>query len=285
MKKKQSTNSPTLFISHTESDKNHAEWLAEKLRNSYGKHVEVFLAHEYIDKENRAYYPVQKNARQCKVFISLLSPASINAPWVSFEAGAAWVRKVPCVAIYFGGISMSEVPSPVKQFQVRKAFDEKDISYAFTVVNGALNISTQLPIGEIADYFLKINRSDYPDSEVKTQKNNTHAEAEIARKDSEISELKEKLRKSRITNPKLLQEEEFEQYLKSGLLVGFINKMADFTSNNPVNCKNMENLSALESFRLIYAPTKSYHCVTKKGLDFIAWHILKTSNNNKQEPQ
>ena len=156
------TTIPTIFISHTDQDSAHAKWLEEKLQNAYKGTAKIFLSKTHVDSKNRAIAPVKTAAAESSVFIALLSPASIASHWVTFEAGAAWLKDAPYVPICFGGVAYDDLPDPLKlDVQYRIALDEESVSLLFETVNKALRLSAIPPVHTIADYFARIRPDDY----------------------------------------------------------------------------------------------------------------------------
>lgn len=43
----------------------------------------------------------------------LCSPTSIRRPWINFEAGAAWMRKIPLIPMCHAGLTPSDLPAPL----------------------------------------------------------------------------------------------------------------------------------------------------------------------------
>ena len=54
----------------------------------------------------------------------LCSKASLNRPWVNFEIGAAWLRKIPIIRMCHSGIGPHELPIPLSLLQGVRASDE-----------------------------------------------------------------------------------------------------------------------------------------------------------------
>ena len=52
-----------------------------------------------------------------EVFLVLCSPFSINRPWINFETGRAWAKKVPIIPICHSGQTIGRLPQPLAQLQ------------------------------------------------------------------------------------------------------------------------------------------------------------------------
>jgi DNA-binding MarR family transcriptional regulator len=49
--------------------------------------------------------------------IILCSPSSIIRPWINFEAGCAWIRKIPIINLCHSGVDRGDLPEPLSRFQ------------------------------------------------------------------------------------------------------------------------------------------------------------------------
>lgn len=58
-----------------------------------------------------------KALSRTRVLIVLASPNSVTRPWVNFEMGSAWEKKIPIVPICHSGQKLDNLPSPLSSFQ------------------------------------------------------------------------------------------------------------------------------------------------------------------------
>ena len=52
-----------------------------------------------------------------KVLVSMLSPVSVQRPWINFEAGAAWMRDAKVIPVCIGGLTINQLPKPYSSLQ------------------------------------------------------------------------------------------------------------------------------------------------------------------------
>ena len=52
-----------------------------------------------------------------KVLVSMLSPVSVQRPWINFEAGAAWMRDAKVIPVCIGGLTINQLPKPYSILQ------------------------------------------------------------------------------------------------------------------------------------------------------------------------
>lgn len=107
-----------VFISFIHEDQKIAEavqaLLREQLRTKdvfvSSDQWQVFAGEDWLHR-------IHGELGSAKVVVLLLSPRSVERPWVNFEAGAAWISEKPLVPVCFGGLSKSALPKPYSSLQ------------------------------------------------------------------------------------------------------------------------------------------------------------------------
>ncbi len=82
---------PCAFICHSSKDAELARRVATDFRT---QGIETFFAEWDIGPGDSIRQKIDAGLEQCTHFVALLTPASINAPWVKTEMDAAFMRKV-----------------------------------------------------------------------------------------------------------------------------------------------------------------------------------------------
>ncbi|QQG29310.1 hypothetical protein JFY74_04380 [Pectobacterium carotovorum] len=93
---------------------------------------------------------------QSAIQISLCSPKSIKRPWINFEAGASWIRKIPVVPVCHSGLRKHELPIPLAMLQSADIDNKKDLSGMFNELTKVLGATINPDI----DYDSIIERSN-----------------------------------------------------------------------------------------------------------------------------
>ncbi len=108
-----------LFVSHVTEDAAVGAWLKAQLTDDFHPRVEVFVSSdgEGISAGAEWLAELKKLLEECAVFIALCTPASIHAPWINFEAGAAWTLGRPIVPACHGGLGPEMLPMPFSILQ------------------------------------------------------------------------------------------------------------------------------------------------------------------------
>lgn len=104
-----------IFLSYSSKDNQ----LALELRNALeSKGAKVFIAEQSIPVGEAWKEEIRQAIRCAKLVVLLLTPASVNSPWVIFECGAAWVLNSPiCIAV--AHVQMSDMPDALATYQCR----------------------------------------------------------------------------------------------------------------------------------------------------------------------
>ena len=54
---------------------------------------------------------ISKGLKDCAASFLLCSPASVQQPWIWFEAGAGWIRDIDVVPLCHSGMTPDRLPS------------------------------------------------------------------------------------------------------------------------------------------------------------------------------
>jgi hypothetical protein len=112
----------SVFISFTHTDDFAAKAMSkflQDLREVFGDDADAFRSSDrnviyagenWIDR-------IIKELETTKVLISMLSPKSIEKPWINFEAGAAWRGHAKVIPVCFGGQTIATLPKPYSILQ------------------------------------------------------------------------------------------------------------------------------------------------------------------------
>lgn len=103
------------FISHISDDRETGARLKSVLTRDFLGLLDIFLSsdtqsvaagEEWLDS-------VETALQESAMLMVLCSPHSINRPWIHFEAGAAWMRKIPIIPICHAGLLVRELRTPL----------------------------------------------------------------------------------------------------------------------------------------------------------------------------
>lgn len=78
---------------------------------------QIFAGEQWLDR-------IKAELQPAKVVVLLLSPRSVQRPWVNFEAGAAWLTGKVIVPVCFAGLSKGTLPKPYSNIQALELPDD-----------------------------------------------------------------------------------------------------------------------------------------------------------------
>jgi hypothetical protein len=107
-----------IFISHIQEEFQIALVLKKWIESSFSEYCEVLVSSDPEDIPTMAQYLEQDQQAllDVKASIVLCSPRSLQKPWISFEAGCAWIRKILVIPICYAGLTPPELPQPLATF-------------------------------------------------------------------------------------------------------------------------------------------------------------------------
>lgn len=110
-------------LSHISEEAKIAAVLAQWIESSLDRDVHLSGEAGNIQLGGQRLAEVDRVLGEVKVVVLLCSDRSIGRPWISFESGCAWLKKVPVVAACHSGCSKADLLPPLGSFP---AFDLSD---------------------------------------------------------------------------------------------------------------------------------------------------------------
>ena len=131
-----------IFLSHIHEEKPLGVVLKEWIESTFNGNVVVFLSSDKKDNPAGGKWleKVSSALEECHAMIILCSKESIIRPWINFEAGSGWVKKIPIIPICFNGITKSNLPVPLSEFQSLNLTDADFIDDLFSGLKEHFNI-------------------------------------------------------------------------------------------------------------------------------------------------
>ena len=120
-----------LFMSHIHEESALATVLKGWVESSFPGLTDVFVSSDIADMPAgiRWLEQIDGALQQCQAFIVLCSPTSLARPWIIFETGCAWIKRIPVIPICHSGTTKSTLPIPLSQFQALELNDGEFISH------------------------------------------------------------------------------------------------------------------------------------------------------------
>ncbi len=154
-------NSKKIFISHISKETDLAQSLKVNLVKDFLGMLEIFVSSDEnsIKLGEKWLDEVDEALDEAGILIVLCSKESVIRPWVNFEAGAAWIRKIPVIPICHSGFSPNDLPTPLSMLQGTSA-DEQGLKKLYLKISEYLKVNVpEANFKKIAENLKEIERS------------------------------------------------------------------------------------------------------------------------------
>ncbi len=121
-----------VFISHISEEKDLAIVFKEWIESTFLGQLSVFVSSDpqSIPAGNKWREELTSALDESKLLIILYSPLSKSRPWISFEAGCGWIKKIPIIPICHSNLRLKQIGEPISSFQGIE-IDDKDFTEKF----------------------------------------------------------------------------------------------------------------------------------------------------------
>lgn len=138
-----------IFISHSSKDKDLAEALTELLRLALNVTSDKIRCTSVdgtrLELGADTNEVIKTELRESRVFIVLLTPASLESDYVLFEMGARWGAKLHLGPLMAKGATSRDIPSPIGNLNALQATEEGQLHQFLGDVAQALNLERPSP--------------------------------------------------------------------------------------------------------------------------------------------
>nr|WP_288359312.1 toll/interleukin-1 receptor domain-containing protein [uncultured Pseudomonas sp.] len=128
---------PTIFLSHSSSDKEYISKLNSIITKRTSKTVEIFQSSDgaSIPFGNNWVHKIEENLQKAKIMLVFVSPKSATSSWIYFESGFAYSKGVRVIPIGIAGIDIGALKPPLNLLQGFNINDENGLGNLITVIN------------------------------------------------------------------------------------------------------------------------------------------------------
>jgi hypothetical protein len=119
-----------LFISHINEESNLALTLKEWIESSFAGQCDVFVSSDKDDipAGSKWLEAIDNALGEAVGLIVLCSPVSLARPWINFETGCGWIKRVPIIPICHSGQKKAALPPPISMFQALEIEEEEFVN-------------------------------------------------------------------------------------------------------------------------------------------------------------
>lgn len=131
------TEKPNIFISHASSDGEFARVIQEEIERVFANDINVFCTSSSnsiaLGKDWLA--EIESNLSKAQAIIVIVTPISIEKPWLWFEVGATWLkgRSGQCVIypLCVAEVELKDLPAPLNRLQALSMSKGTDLKIFF----------------------------------------------------------------------------------------------------------------------------------------------------------
>ena len=119
-----------IFISHIKEEEEFAKVVKQCLDAAFGQSVEVFVAADPEGIKEGADWlkAISDSLETADLMLVLCSKTSVSRPWINFESGAAWVRRIPLIPLCHSYMEPHSLPLPLNTLQAARIDNPEGVS-------------------------------------------------------------------------------------------------------------------------------------------------------------
>lgn len=108
-----------IFLTHIDEEAGLAAVLKRWIQGTFPDSCDVFVSSDTnnIRLGDKWLDEVDQALDDAELFLVLCSPQSVRRPWVNFETGCGWIKRVRIIPICHSGQAKGELPLPLSAFQ------------------------------------------------------------------------------------------------------------------------------------------------------------------------
>ena len=131
-----------IIICHTHGDTSIAQILQDWIESTFVGQSDVFIhSDDEIILSDAAWLEKVDDALEgANALILVISPTSIQKPWLNFELGCAWMKGIFILSVCHSGITTANLPQPLSMFQGLDLNQENFPEMLFTLLGKQLGI-------------------------------------------------------------------------------------------------------------------------------------------------
>ncbi len=159
-----------IFISHITEEKEVAIIIKKLIEEIFPEQIEIFVSSDGVSivAGTKWLDEISKALNQADLLITLCSEMSIKRPWINFELGAGWIKKIPIIPICYLGMTKRQLPQPIAMLQSMDLIDADSLKYMFEGITKHLKLTLpnrlhfESMMDEIIDSFEKVKYKQLP---------------------------------------------------------------------------------------------------------------------------
>jgi len=120
----------SIFVSHIHEEEELAKSFKESIEEAFMEAVHVFVSADEDDIRvgSEWFSEIEDQLSSAETVVLLLTPTSIERPWINFEAGGAWALGKHVVPVVANGLEIDDLPAPFNRRMAIQLSDEEAVS-------------------------------------------------------------------------------------------------------------------------------------------------------------
>jgi len=129
-----------VFISHIHEESELVSLFSKTINKIYLGMFDIFISsmNDSLPSGSRWIDSITSALNSSVIQLVFCSSYSIYRPWINFESGAAWIRKIPVIPICHSGLSKDNLPIPLRLFQACDIESKSDLTSMFSSLSSIL---------------------------------------------------------------------------------------------------------------------------------------------------
>jgi hypothetical protein len=119
-----------IFVSHATADSRIANEVRMAINNAFEGNIELYLAMRELSGGDEWREEIKKNLKKCDAIICIITPESINKPWLFIEWSAFWLADKKFYPMV-NEINFSDLIQPMQDRQITTITDETSVRVFF----------------------------------------------------------------------------------------------------------------------------------------------------------
>ncbi|MCV6623858.1 MAG: toll/interleukin-1 receptor domain-containing protein [Cellvibrionaceae bacterium] len=261
-------NSVLAFISHASEDKeDYIEPISDDLESCY---INIWIdKRKIVPGDNLRKSILQDGLDKADIVLIFFTEKSLKSSWVDTEIKHVLREKHNKDSDFDLNKIISIFDSTETYESIRERYPEltDDLLHLMPVEYGKIELG-QL-ISAIWSKYFSLQGGD-----IETQRQLLQKDKEGFEKDKKIQALELKLEKSKKSDPKAAQSQEFEDIYRSGKLNGFLAYQNEILNSQYVMREEIKDVPEAMAFGLVQNRSQNTITITEKGKEFFRWVIL-----------
>lgn len=139
---------PRVFVSHIGEEAAVASRLKQWVSESFPEQLSIFVSSDSDSIPPGAEWRNNLDAalEGASAMVVICSSEALNRPWISFETGCAWIKRIPVIPVCHSNVDKEELPRPFSRFQALNLTEDEFSQKLLSSLSNHLRLSDVPPV-------------------------------------------------------------------------------------------------------------------------------------------